>query len=339
MLDVSAREAGTLADRVIAASRETVDVGPQLLVTASVGLATAVDGADLDGLLRDADAALYRAKDAGRERVAWFDQEMHAESVRRVETERDLRGALSRQELQVDYQPAYDLRSGGATHVEALVRWRHPVRGLLPPQEFIPVAEESGLIHRVGEWVLARAVEQAAEWGAVPDLRVWVNVSPQQLAAPGLAELISGHLARVGVPAERLGIEVTESTLADASRLIETVREVREMGVAVAIDDFGTGYSSLARLTTCPVDVIKIDRSFVAALGTPRGEAVLSGIVTLAHAIGAHVIAEGVETAEHLAVLRILAVDSASGFLLARPAPPGQVPMVLAEPSPASAPG
>jgi diguanylate cyclase (GGDEF)-like protein/PAS domain S-box-containing protein len=330
MADVSAEDAGALAEQVIAASREAVEVGPQLLVTVSIGLATALDGADLDSLLRDADAALYRAKDAGRERVAWFDKDMHAQSVRRVETERDLRDALFRQELLVDYQPAYDLRSGVATHVEALVRWRHPVRGLLPPQDFIPVAEESGLIHRVGEWVLGRAIEQAACWADVPGLRVWVNVSPQQLAVPGLAERLAGRLARAGLPAHRLGIEVTESTLADASRLIQTLQEVRAMGVAVAIDDFGTGYSSLARLTACPVDVIKIDRSFVAHLGTPRGGAVLSGIVTLAHAIGAYVIAEGVEAPEQLSVLRAMGVDSASGFLLARPAPPAQVPLVLA---------
>ncbi|WP_222269534.1 putative bifunctional diguanylate cyclase/phosphodiesterase [Modestobacter marinus] len=329
MVDVSAAEAGALAEQVIAASREAVEVGPQLLVTASIGLATALDGEDLDSLLRDADAALYRAKDAGREQIAWFDRDMHEQSVRRVETERDLRDALLRHELLVDYQPAYDLCSGRVTHVEALVRWRHPVRGLLPPQDFIPVAEECGLIHRVGEWVLARAIEQAACWADVPGLRVWVNVSPQQLAVAGLAELLAGRLARAGLPAERLGIEVTESTLADATRLIQTLQEVRAMGVAVAIDDFGTGYSSLARLTACPVDVIKIDRSFVADLGTPRGGAVLSGIVTLAHAIGAHVIAEGVEAPEQLSALRALGVDSASGFLLARPAPPAQVPLAL----------
>jgi diguanylate cyclase (GGDEF)-like protein/PAS domain S-box-containing protein len=339
MADVSAKEAGALADRVIAMSREAVEVGPQLLVTASIGLATALDGADLDSLLRDADAALYRAKDAGREQVAWFDLQMHEESVRRVETDRDLRDALCRQELLVEYQPAYDLRTGAATHVEALVRWRHPVRGLLEPMDYIPVAEESGLIHRVGEWVLERVVEQATCWATVPGLRVWVNVSPQQLAIAGLADLLAGRLARAGLPAERLGIEVTESTLADASRLIRTLEEVRALGVAVAIDDFGTGYSSLARLTACPVDVIKIDRSFVADLATSRGGAVLSGIVTLAHAIGAHVIAEGVETPEQLAVLRTLGVDSASGFLLGRPAPPAEVPLTMSGPAPESAAG
>jgi EAL domain-containing protein (putative c-di-GMP-specific phosphodiesterase class I) len=288
--------------------------------------------------MKAADTTLYWAKADGRNRLALFDAERHAREVKRYELSASMPAALERREFFVEYQPLVRLGDGVTIGVEALVRWRHPVRGLLPPQEFIPVAEESGLVHRVGEWVLARAVEQAAAWRAVPGLRVWVNVSPQQLAAPGLAELLESQLLRVGVPAERLGIEVTESTLADASRLVRTLQEVRALGVAVAIDDFGTGYSSLARLTACPVDVIKIDRSFVADLGTPRGEAVLSGIVTLAHAIGAHVIAEGVETAEHLAVLRVLGVDSTSGFLLARPAPAGQVPMVLADPAPARAP-
>ena len=329
LVDASSEDAGRLAELVVAASRETVEVGPSLLVTASVGLATAAGGADLARLLREADAALHRAKDAGRERAAWFDEQLHEESLRRMAVERDLRHGLPRQELLLAYQPAFDLRSGAATHVEALVRWQHPARGLVLPLEFIPVAEESGLIARVGEWVLAHALEQAARWADVPGLRVWVNVSPQQLADPGLPDLLAAQLERAGLPASRLGIEVTESTLADATRLTEGLREVRALGVAVAIDDFGTGYSSLARLTACAVDVIKVDRSFVAEVGTARGEAVLAGIVTLAHATGAHVVAEGVETEQQLAVLRSLGADSASGFLLARPTDPGQVPLVL----------
>jgi EAL domain-containing protein (putative c-di-GMP-specific phosphodiesterase class I) len=329
LVDASSEDAARLAELVVAASRETVEVGPSLLVTASVGLAAGAGGAGLARLLREADAALHRAKDAGREQAAWFDEQLHAETVRRMAVEHELRSGLPRQELLLAYQPAFDLRSGTATHVEALVRWQHPARGLVLPVDFIPVAEESGLIARVGEWVLARAVEQAVRWADVPGLRVWVNVSPQQLADPGLPDLLAAHLERAGLPAARLGIEVTESTLADVARLTESLRQVRALGVAVAIDDFGTGYSSLARLTACPVDVIKIDRSFVAEVGTPRGEAVLAGIVALAHATGAHVVAEGVETEQQLAVLRALGADSASGFLLARPAAPGQVPLAL----------
>ncbi|MGY1637834.1 putative bifunctional diguanylate cyclase/phosphodiesterase [Geodermatophilus sp. SYSU D00742] len=329
LVDTDGEQAGRLAEAVVAASREPLDAGARLLVTASVGLAAAEGRADLARLLREADAALYSAKDAGRERLAWFDRTLHTRSVRRVQTEQDLRLALDRDQLFVEYQPAFDLASDRITHVEALVRWLHPVRGRVPPADFIPVAEECGLIDRVGEWVLARAVEQARRWDHLPDVRVWVNVSPRQLADAGFTGQLTGHLERAGLPADRLGIEVTESTLGDRARLVEALAEVRALGVAIAIDDFGTGYSSLARLGAFPVDVIKIDRSFVADLGSPRGEAVLAGIVTLAHALGSHVIAEGVETAEQLAALRALGADSASGYLLARPAAPERLPSAL----------
>jgi EAL domain-containing protein (putative c-di-GMP-specific phosphodiesterase class I) len=287
--------------------------------------------ADLDTLLREADAALHRAKGGGGGRAAWFDEQMHLQSVQRVRTERDLRLALDRDELFLEYQPAFDLRFERIIHVEALIRWRHPERGVVPPGEFIPVAEDAGLIPRLGEWVLGRVVEQAARWAHVPGLRVWSNVSPLQLSDRGLPDRLAAHLHRVGLPADRLGIEVTESTFADSSCMAAVLAQVRMLGVAVAIDDFGTGYSSLARLGDLPVDVIKIDRSFVQDLGTARGEAVLSSIVTLAHALDAEVVAEGVETLEQLHALSALGADSASGFLLARPSVPEHLPMVLPE--------
>ncbi|MGY1682347.1 putative bifunctional diguanylate cyclase/phosphodiesterase [Geodermatophilus sp. SYSU D01176] len=329
MFDAPAVAADRMAAAVIEAVSRPRETGARLAVTASIGLSSSACPADLDTLLREADAAVDRAKAAGRERAVWFDEQMHLQSVHRVRTERDLRLALDRDELFLEYQPAFDLRVERITHVEALVRWRHPVRGVVPPSDFIPIAEESGLISRIGEWVLARAVEQAARWAHVPGLRVWFNVSPQQLADHRMPGLIAGHLARVGLTADRLGIEVTESTVADSSCLAAVLEQVRAMGVAIAIDDFGTGYSSLARLGDLPVDVIKIDRSFVHDLGTVRGEAVLASIVTLAHALEADVVAEGVETLEQLRVLSALGVDSASGFLLARPAAPGLLPMAL----------
>ncbi len=329
MFDASAAAADRMAAAVITALSEPVETGARLAVTASVGLASSTVPAGLDTLLREADAALHRAKDGGGGRAAWFDEQMHLQSVHRVRTERDLRLALDRDELFLEYQPAFDLRFERITHVEALVRWRHPEHGVVPPGKFIPVAEEAGLISRLGEWVLARVVEQAARWAHLPGLRVWLNVSPRQLTDSRLPELLAGHLARVGVAADRLGIEVTESTFADSSCMAEVLEEVRALGVAVAIDDFGTGYSSLARLGDLPVDVIKIDRSFVQDLGTARGEAVLSSIVTLAHALDADVVAEGVETLEQLRTLSAFGVDSASGFLLARPAAPEHLPMGL----------
>ncbi|SNR52633.1 putative bifunctional diguanylate cyclase/phosphodiesterase [Blastococcus mobilis] len=340
MFGASAAEADRMAEAVLAAARQPVEVGASLLVTASVGLAGTADAGAADPpvvwdvLLREADAAMYRAKETGRDQAVWFDEQMYLQSMRRMQTEHDLRLALQHDELFLDYQPAFDLRCERIDHVEALVRWRHPTRGLVPPLDFIPVAEDSGLIHQLGEWVLARAVEQAERWAHIPDMRVWINVSPQQLAHCGFPELIATHLNRVGLPGFHLGIEVTESTLADRDSLTTVLQEIRQLGVAVAIDDFGTGYSSLARLSTFPVDVIKIDRSFVADVETPRGETVLAGIVTLAHATGAHVIAEGVETEAQLAALSALGVDSASGYLLARPAAPEHLPLPDAGHSP-----
>ncbi|QXG76303.1 EAL domain-containing protein [Modestobacter sp. L9-4] len=329
LVDRSAAEGGRFAEQVVEASRQPVDVGARLLVTTSVGLATATGRADLDVLLRAADAALHRAKDTGRERVVWFDEQMHRESVHRVELERDLRLALDRDELFVEYQPAFDLRVERVCHVEALVRWRHPVRGLVGPAEFIPVAEETGLVHRIGELVLARAVEEARRWTHLPELRVWVNVAPQQLVDREFPARLAAQLDRAGLPADRLGIEVTESALADWSRAGEVLGRVHDMGVAIAIDDFGTGYSSLARLTDFPVDVLKIDRSFVQQLGTTRGDALVAGIVTLARAIDAHVVAEGVETLSQLTALSALGADSACGYLLARPSAPENLPLAL----------
>src|SRR3954451_11062989 len=221
LVDRSAEEAGRFAQEVIEASREPVDVGARLLVTVSVGLATATGPADLGILLRGADAALHRAKAAGRERAVWFDEQMHAESVRRVELESDLRAALDRDELFLEYQPAFDLRVERICHVEALVRWRHPDRGLVGPVDFIPVAEETGLIHAIGELALARAIEQAGRWAHLPEFRVWVNVSPQQLADHGFPARLAAQLDRAGLPAHRLGVEVTESALADGSRVGE----------------------------------------------------------------------------------------------------------------------
>ena len=331
MVDASAVAADRMAAAVIATLSEPVQTGARLAVTASVGLSSSSVPAGIDTLLREADAALHRAKDGGGGRAAWFDEQMHLQSVHRVRTERDLRLALDRDEFFLEYQPAFDLRYERITHVEALVRWRHPERGVVPPLEFVPIAEEAGLIGRLGEWVLGQVVEQATRWTHVPGLRVWVNVSPRQLADGRMPDVLAAHLARAGLGADRLGIEVTESTFADSSSMAAVLEEVRALGVAVAIDDFGTGYSSLARLGDLPVDVIKIDRSFVQDLGTARGEAVLSSIVTLAHALDAEVIAEGVETLEQLRALSVLGADSASGFLLARPSVPEHLPMVLAD--------
>ncbi|MCU1431590.1 MAG: diguanylate cyclase/phosphodiesterase with and sensor(s), partial [Actinotalea sp.] len=257
--------------------------------------------------------------------AAWFDQRLHVQAVQRMQVEQELRAAVTGGQLLAHYQPAYDLLTGAAVHIEALARWQHPARGLIPPAAFIPVAEESGLITAVGEIVLATAAAQAHRWSDVPDLRVWVNVSPRQLAGASLTDLLARTLERSGIPAERLGIEVTESVMAERGRLRSELEAVHSLGVAIAIDDFGTGYSSLARLSAMPFDVIKIDRSFVAQLGTVTGDALVSAIVTLSHSIGAHVIAEGVETQAQLDQVAASGCDSAAGYFMARPGPADDV--------------
>jgi len=314
--------ATALAGRIIAASQSAVTLGDSsLLVTASIGLARAERDPDIGVLLREADAALYSAKESGRTSSSWFDQRLLERAVRRVSLEHGLREALAQDALTLDYQPAFDLTTGAATHIEALARWRDPTGRAIPPSDFIPVAEESGLIAKLGEWAIAQAVAQAAAWAHVPGLRVWVNVSPRQLVVPGLTRLIAAHLDRAGVSPDRFGIEVTESTLGEPGQFTRELCAVSDLGVAIAVDDFGTGFSSLARLVQMPVDVLKIDRSFVVMLGTARGDALLGGIVTLAHSVGAYVIAEGVETVTQLPSLTELGCDAAAGFFLARPGP------------------
>lgn len=319
----SATAAEALARRIVDSGDEPVVIGSTLLpVTASIGLAHAHGADEIDTLLREADAALHRVKDGGRDGFTWFDEVLHQETVQRVETELELRRGLTAGDgLVLHYQPAFELgRRSGVAHVEALARWSGPGPGLVPPAEFIPVAEESGLIVALGAQVVARAVQQIARWSDRPGVRVWVNVSPRQLALPGLADLLARRLDEAGVAADRLGIEVTEQAM-DDGRLVAHLEAVRRLGVAVAIDDFGTGYSSLSRLAQAPVDVIKVDRSFVLATGTSKGRAIVDGIVRLAHSIGAHVIAEGIETPEQLDAISAVGADAATGFLLARPEP------------------
>jgi diguanylate cyclase (GGDEF)-like protein len=325
VFDAGREEAEQLAAAVLDTFREPVAVGfSTLTVTGSIGMATAGGTASIGALLRDADAALHAAKDAGREHAAWFDTSMRTRAVRRVEVERDLGRALQDDELVLHYQPAFELGDGTVRNVEALVRWAQPGRGLLLPGEFIDVAEESGLILPLGSWVIAEAARQAVAWGA--QMRTWVNVSAAELVRPGLAERLASILEREGLAPDRFGIELTESTLGDRCRLASELAAVHDLGVHIAIDDFGTGYSSLSRLARLPVDVLKIDRSFVHELGTERGDAMALAIITLAHSIGAEVIAEGVQTRAQLDRLATLGCETAAGFLLARPCPADRVP-------------
>jgi diguanylate cyclase (GGDEF)-like protein len=321
--DATPAQVLAVAERALAAVRRPIRLHRQEVhLTACAGLAMADSSRDLDDLARDVDIAVHAAKRTGADSAAWCDDELRADVARRARVERDLRRALAAaDQLRLHYQPSFSLVSGAPTGVEALLRWHHPLRGPVPPAEVIPVAEESGLILPLGEWVMGAAAAQAAAWRDVPQFTVWCNVAPRQLVSGDVPGALTGLLARTGLPPHRLGIEVTESVLADGSPAGTALEEVRRLGVRIAIDDFGTGYSSLSRLLAFPVDIVKIDRSFVTACETPAGRAVLEGVVNLAHGIGATTIAEGVETWEQLEVLRQTPCDAVTGFLLGKPVP------------------
>jgi diguanylate cyclase (GGDEF)-like protein/PAS domain S-box-containing protein len=319
---VTPGHAEAVAARLLDAFREPIVIaGRRLVVSASIGVAYADAGATADTLLRDADAALYLAKDGGRDQVAHFDDDVRTGVVARIQTEHELREAVTGGQLRLHYQPAFDLRTGELCGAEALLRWQHPTRGLLPAGAFVALAEDTGLVGALGDWVVPEVCRARRGWtGDLADLVVWVNVSLRQLVRPGFADHFLGQIAAAGGTPAQVGVEVTESALADDHSVPrEELQRLHDAGVRIAIDDFGTGYSSLARLRHYPVDVIKLDRAFVADAGTDGGRAVVAAIVDLAHALGAIALAEGVETVEQLELVRALGCDRASGYHLARP--------------------
>jgi diguanylate cyclase (GGDEF)-like protein len=330
----TAGEALLVADRL----RGVLDApfqlqGREIRLTASVGIALASTSTHdtPDALLRDADAAMYRAKDGGRDRIELFDDEMRSRAMARLETESMLRRAIDQGELTVHYQPVIKLSTGRVTGVEALVRWKHPTRGLIPPSEFITVAEETGQIVALGGFVLNQACMQVARWNNRhpdrPPLAVSVNLSAHQVRCRGLAELVAGALARSNLQPRLLCLEITESALvedAEASRA--ALEALKDLGVTLAVDDFGTGYSSLIYLRRFPVGVLKIDRSFVVGLGTNTEDtAIVASVVGLAQALGLVAVAEGVETPEQLACLAELGCALAQGYHWSKPLPARQM--------------
>ncbi|WP_369068628.1 putative bifunctional diguanylate cyclase/phosphodiesterase [Kineococcus terrestris] len=340
-----------VAERLVARLRQPVEhEGHALSVGCSVGVAApGHEGTVGATLLRDADTAMYEAKhgtcrpaEPGRARVEVFRRSLHEARADRLELEADLEGAAARGELVLHHQPVVRLADGRTTGVEALVRWQHPRRGLLGPDRFIGAAERSGAIAEVGRWVLATACAQAAAWRAGPaghpDLTVAVNLSVAQLA-PGLVEEVRAVLADTGLPATALVLEITETVFVQEG---DTAREVlaalRALGVRIAVDDFGTGYSSLSYLRRLPVDVLKIDRSFVRAMGRDEDTAVVRTVIGLAQALGLETVAEGVESAEEGALLRRLGCDQAQGYHWSRPVPAADLPAALSPPVPAAVP-
>jgi len=333
-------ESGTaLGKRILAALAEPIFIsGKEVVVTASVGLSLCRPGAkSAEQLLREADTALYAAKDLGRARLAQFNDELHARVEKRVQIESDLRVALREDQLFVEYQPQVRLKDGRLVGVEALVRWRHPSRGVIPPGDFISVAEECGLIVKLGQQVLLESCRQLAEWTRLfpgRSLAMTVNVSPRQIVEPGFFDELRDIVARTDVDPTALCLEVTESAMISATEeVVRLLDQTRQLGMYIAIDDFGTGHSSLSRLRDMPAEVLKIDRSFVDGLGSEPGDtAIVSTILSLAYAMGKHTIAEGVETHEQAMTLRGMGCEVAQGYFFSRSVAPEHIVSMLNKP-------
>ncbi len=323
-------DATTVAERIQKELSAPFDIGGQEIFTSSsIGIACSTTGYQRpEDVLRDADTAMYRAKAHGRARHALFDTAMHAHVLRQLQIEAELRRAVERDEMFVQYQPIVALDSGAISSVEALARWRSSERGLVEPSEFIPVAEETGLIQPLGRWVLREACREANRWRSKaggPGCGLSVNLSSKQLSQPDLANVIAEVLADTGLPAELLQLEITESAILEhPEAAATTLKRLKQIGVRLSIDDFGTGYSSLSYLQRFPIDALKIDRSFVQHLGVERAidgddARIVRAIVMIGRNLGKQVIAEGVETANQLQLLRDVGCDFAQGYFFSKP--------------------
>jgi diguanylate cyclase (GGDEF)-like protein len=331
------QEAWLIAESIVEAlSREYTVNGQQCFLSASVGIASYPgDGASAEELLKSADTAMYRAKAGGRSQAVYFEERMNAEAVARLTLDRDLRVAIERGELELHYQPKMDLRTGRIVAAEALVRWRHPTLGLIPPDRFIPLAEESGYIEQVGHWTLGEACSQMRRWRdkGFELESVSVNVSPRQFRRRGLLEFIRDSVAAAGLPNECIGIEITEGLLMERGEAVEKLlHRLSAMGHRIALDDFGTGFSSMAYLKRFPVREIKIDRVFIEGLGQGAdSEAIVAAIIAMSHALGKIVVAEGVETREQRSLLERMDCDQIQGFLISRAVPGAEFERLVGE--------
>jgi diguanylate cyclase (GGDEF)-like protein len=320
-------DAATLATRVIEAISAPYDIdGHQVAIGTSVGIAIGPnDGTDPDQLMRNADLALYRGKSEGRGVYRFFEPGMDYQLKARRALECDLRVALTEGQFVLYYQPVINLEHGNITGFEALIRWQHPERGLVPPNDFIPLAEEIGLIVRIGEWALRQACSTVAKWPG--EASVSVNISPAQFRSPGLVQAVLIALADSGLPAQRLELEITETVLLeDSEQTLSTLHRLRDLGVRIAMDDFGTGYSSLSYLQSFPFDRIKIDRSFVKDITSASGSLnIVRAVAAMAKGLGMAATAEGVETQEQLETVRSEGCTEMQGYLFSKPRPQHEI--------------
>lgn len=334
-------DALVVADKILAAFVEPFSLGKKtLFVTSSIGIAVFPrDGNDADTLLKNADAAMYRAKEKGRNNAQSYTSDLNARADERLDLENELHLALERDELVLHYQPKVDAFDGRIRGVEALVRWQHPRLGLLGPNDFIPLCEESGLIVPVGRWVLEQACLQAMAWQEAghPPITMAVNVSARQVQQERVEDMVAAVLRRTGLDPRYLELELTESLVHSGERAAETLDDLVAMGVNCSIDDFGVGYAGLSYLNHLPLHGIKIDRSFVTQISSAVGDAaIVIGIIALAHKLGLEVIAEGVETADQLDFLRRHGCDQIQGFLFSRPIPADELERLLVSGIPAT---
>jgi diguanylate cyclase (GGDEF)-like protein len=324
------RDAAVVGDHIVQRLSEAFVIDDQsCFLSASIGVASfPQDGSSAETLIRNADTAMYRAKAGGRAQVVYFEEAMNAKTVERVSLDRELRRAIERGELELHYQPEVHIATGEIQCAEALLRWRHPVFGIVPPVQFIPIAEEFGYVEHIGEWIFREACAQLKAWQAegLSLKRVAVNVAARQFRTDRLVGVVRESAEAAGVSPAMLEVEITEGVLVDPRGNAEKVlRQLAGMGVEISLDDFGTGFSSMAYLKRFPVHKIKVDRAFVEGLGRDKdSQAIVASIIAMSHALGKVVVAEGVETAEQLAILRKMRCNHAQGFHLSYPLPAAQ---------------
>ncbi len=329
------QKASAVAERLIIAVSQPMRLAKHdVMMTPSIGIALCpIDGDDAGTLMRNSDLAMYFAKRRTPGSAAFFEAEMSATALKRLTVEGELRGAIDRNELSVEYQPQYSLKSARIVGVEALLRWKHPTLGAVPPSEFVPIAEQTGLIFAIGEWVLRAACMQVRDWlrEGLPPVRVAVNVSGMQLVQPEFPALVAKVLADSQLPAGQLELEITETVIVqDEVRAIRALEELQAIGVEIAIDDFGTGHSSFARLSRFPVNRLKIDRAFVRrAHMSSADSAIAAAMISMAKSLKMEVVAEGIEEMEQLILLQDHCCDLGQGYLLSRPLTPAAAVQLL----------